>query len=277
MRQAPGLKSVALFVIALIGVKVPTGHLQQEVVGSNEINQAVLAAVTKLQAGAPDGGGYFAGVKAVPAESPIGIPLSLFGQPLLNPTRTSSYCSGASYAALVGALDILLVARSAELTPERLEAVRMQEPDGSRREDMVKLWGWWNADGPGTLYALAMYTSMGSRVGAMEAKAGDFCNIQWKKGNGHSVVFLSWETLPTGEPAMRYWSSQKGTNGMGEQTSPLASMFGVVFVRLTHPEGLFELDPSKKMEKAKIEFDSASIVAERLKRSGGQATKIGGR
>ena len=271
------MKSVALFVIALIGVKVPTGHFQQEVVGSNEINQAVLAAVTKLQAGAPDGGGYFAGVKAVPAESPIGIPLSLFGQPLLNPTRTSSYCSGASYAALVGALDILLVARSAELTPERLEAVRMQEPDGSRREDMVKLWGWWNADGPGTLYALAMYTSMGSRVGAMEAKAGDFCNIQWKKGNGHSVVFLSWETLPTGEPAMRYWSSQKGTNGMGEQTSPLASMFGVVFVRLTHPEGLFELDPSKKMEKAKIEFDSASIVAERLKRSGGQATKIGGR
>ena len=263
--------------LAILGIKVPTGYQQQESVGSNEINRAVLAAVNKLQAAAPDGGGYFTGVKAVPAESPIGIPLSLFGQPLLNPPRASSYCSGASYAALVGALDTLLATRSVELTPERLEAVRMQEPNGSRREDMVKLWGWWNADGPGCLYALAMYTHLGSRVGAMEAEAGDFCNIQWKKGNGHSVVFLGWEALATGEPAMRYWSSQKGTNGMGVQTSTLASMYGVVFVRLTHPEGLFELDPLKKMEKVKIEFDSASIVAERLKQRAGPATKTGGR
>ena len=149
----------------------------------------------------------------------------------------------------------------------------MQEPDGARREDMVKLWGWWNADGPGSLYALAMYTKMGERVGATDAEPGDFCNITWLKGAGHSVVFLGWDSTPEGEPTMRYWSSQKGTNGLGDQISPLASMSGMVFTRLTRPEGLFDFDPSRKMERVKIEYNSASIVAERLKRSGGLRTK----
>ncbi len=72
---------------------------------------------------------------------------------------------------------------------------------------------------------------------------------------------------------MRYWSSQKGTNGLGDQTSSLASMSGLIFTRLTHPERIFEFDPTKKMERIKIEYDSATVVAERLKQSGGLWTK----
>jgi hypothetical protein len=270
------MKWAALTLLTVVGVKLPTYHLQHERVfatGTNEINRAVLAAVDRIQATAPDGGGYFTGVKAVPAESPIGVPVSLFGQPLLSPPRCTSYCSGASYSALIGALDSLLAPRSSDLTTERQEAVRMQEPNGGRREDMVKLWGWWNADGPGSLYALAMYTQMGQRVGALDAEPGDFCNINWVKGPGHSVVFLGWDSTAEGEPTMRYWSSQKGTNGLGDQTSTLASMSGIVFTRLTRPEALFEFDPNKKMERLKIEYDSATIVAERLKRSGGLETR----
>jgi hypothetical protein len=267
----------ALSLLAVVGVKLPMYHLQHERVFADytsDINRAVLASVDKIQATAPDGGGYFIGVKAVPAESPIGVPICLFGQPLLNPPRGTSYCSGATYSALIGALDTLLFSRNAELSVDRQEAIRMQEPNGGRREDMVKLWGWWNADGPGSLYALALYTKMGERVGALEAEPGDFCNINWVKGPGHSVVFLGWDSTPEGEPTMRYWSSQKGTNGLGDQTSTLASMSGIVFTRLTHPERIFEFDPSKKMERLKIEYDSATIVAERLKRSGGLWTKI---
>ena len=266
----------ALSLLAILGVKLPTYHLQHERVfadGTSEINRAILAAVDKIQATAPDGGGYFIGVKAIPAESPIGVPVSLFGQTLLNPPRATSYCSGASYSAFVGALDTLLEPRSSELTADRQEAIRMQEVNGGRREDMVKLWGWWNADGPGSLYALAMYTKMGERVGALDAEPGDFCNINWVKGPGHSVVFLGWDTTPEGEPTMRYWSSQKGTNGLGDQTSTLASMSGIVFTRLTRPEAVFEFDPAKKMDRLKIEYDTATVVAERLKRSGGLWTK----
>ena len=273
------MTSLLLPLVMLAGTNLPSHNLlHEETFGkqTNEINRAVLGAIDRIQATAPEGGGYFASVKAMPSESPIGFGVTLFGVPLLAPSRTTSYCSGASYSALVGALDTILKERSAELTPERLEAVRMQEPDGSRREDLVKLWGWWNADGPGTLYALSKFTRMGSLMGALEVEPGDFCNINWGKGAGHSVIFLGWEPTGTGEPAMRYWSSQKGTNGLGDQTSLLSTMSGLVFIRLTHPEALFELDPARKMEKVKIEYDSALVVAERLKQRGGLGSKTGG-
>ena len=92
------MKLFTLWMVALVGVKLPTYHVQHERVFSEytgETNRAVLAAVDRIQAMSPEGGGYFTGVKAVPAESPIGFPVSLFGQPLLNPPGTSSYCSGA--------------------------------------------------------------------------------------------------------------------------------------------------------------------------------------
>jgi hypothetical protein len=260
-------------IVAWVGVKLPTYHLQHEQVFSqqtNEINQSVLAAVDKIQSTAPGGGGYFTGVKADPPESPIGTSLALFDKPLLNPPRTTSYCSGASYSAFISALDSLMAARQTELTEDRFEALRMQEPDGGRREDMVKLWGWWNADGPGSLYALAMFSKMGERVNPIDAEPGDFCNIDWVKGPGHSVVFLGWDLTPEGAPAMRYWSSQKGTNGLGDQTSSLSSMSGFVFTRLTRPENVLQFDPSKKMARVTIPYDSPSAVATQLKLSVGQ-------
>ena len=55
-----------------------TRHAELFSRGIDGFNLLVLAAVDKVQSTAPDGGGYFVGVKAKPAESPIGYPLRLF-------------------------------------------------------------------------------------------------------------------------------------------------------------------------------------------------------
>src|SRR5207253_9122527 len=130
-------------------------------------------------------------------ESPIGYPLALFGKPLLAPPRTTSYCSGSSYTAFIEALNLLYGKEGADdgaarLSPDRLEALRMQEPDGGRREDGVKFWGHWNDDGPGCHYALVQYAHMAQEIDPKRARPGDFMNINWKSGLGHSTVFLGY-------------------------------------------------------------------------------------
>ncbi len=218
-------------------------------------NQSVLKAVDKVQATAMDGGGYFADPKAVPAESPIGYALALFGKPLLIPPRTTSYCSGSSYTVLIEALNFIYPSQPSPLSRERLEAMRMQEPDGGRRDDFVKVFGTWNADGPGCEYALVQYTGMGERVDPKDAKPGDFMNISWKNGLGHSVVFLGWTTDSRQRKCVLFWSSQKGTNGFGDEMSPLSRIQSVVDVRLTHPEKLFTFDPVSPEIKRNVEGD----------------------
>ena len=170
-----------------------TRHLELLGRGLPRVNREVLAAVDRVQATAMDGGGYFIGVKAVPAECPIGYPLRLKGAPILAPTRTTSYCSGSSYSAFIEAMDRLL---KRPLDPARLELMRMQEPDGGRREDEVKAWGWWNADGFGCDFALVQYLGVGERIKVAEARPGDFMNVSWASGLGHSVVFLGWAKEP---------------------------------------------------------------------------------
>ena len=261
---------------------LPTYHQQHfEVFGevAPAYNQAILKGVDEIQSKVPTGGGYFIGVKAVPAECPIGIPLQLLGNPLLTPTRPTSYCSGASYSAFIASLNQILSASTKSLTPEQFEATRMQEPDGGRREDMVKLWGWWNADGPGSFYALTQYTKMGKRVAVGDAVSGDFCNINWVKGPGHSVVFLGWENTVDGQPGMRFWSSQKSTDGLGDLVVPVTSISGVVFTRLTDPEAIYEMNPSFQMERAKVEYDSVTpgFVATRIRERVGPLATILGR
>ncbi len=253
-------------------VDVPTyhiSHLRRFGFGVPEPNRAVLHGVDIVQSREPEGGGYFIGVKADPPESPIGYRVTFLDRPLLNPPRCTSYCSGASYAAFMTALDLLLGESGEKISDEVIEATRMQEPDGGRREDTVKLFGWWNADGPGSFYALCGFSQMGVRVSPKDALPGDFCNINWVKGPGHSVVFLGWEKTPEGEPGMRFWSSQVSTNGLGDKMVPLSSISGFVFTRLTAPGKLAMLDPALKMERMKVTYD----VPERPAPSAGPATK----
>ena len=124
-------------------------------------NLKVLEAVDSVQSHALDGGGYFIGVDSTPAESPIGYNLKLFGSSLIDPPRTTSYCSGSSYTAFITALDFILPNGKKKLSKERLEALRMQEPNGGRRDDWIKYWGIWNADGFGSQFALVQYSPNG--------------------------------------------------------------------------------------------------------------------
>lgn len=232
-------------VLALMGTPLPAHHLQHDAIfgpGQLPINRAVLRAVDRVQAHAMDGGGYFIGVHAQPAETPVGYPLSLGGKPLIKPPRTTSYCSGSSYTAFIEALNELLGPRLEKLDAERLEALRMQEPDGGRREDGVKAWGWWNADGWGDEFALIQYLGMGRRIRPADALPGDFMNISWKSGLGHSTVFLRWT-----RDGVRYWSSQKGTNGYGDQESAKSKIESVVVVRLTNLDGLYTFNPKARV------------------------------
>jgi len=213
-------------------------------------NYAVIEAIDKVQATAMDGGGYFTGIKAKPTESPIGYELKLFGGSLLDPPRTTSYCSGSSYTAFIEALNRIDPRGASRLSPERFEAMRMQEPDGGRREDTVKYWGKWNDDGYGSQYALVQYSGMGVEVLPRQARPGDFMNISWKKGGGHSVVFLGWLVNDKGEKGLVYWSSQRGTNGLGDAVlSSIERIRNVKIVRLTRPENLYTLDVDQPVKR----------------------------
>ncbi len=232
-----------------------TAHFETYGKDAPGYNGFVLKAVDKVQATAMDGGGYFANVHAVPAESPVGYPLALLGTQLLQPPRTTSYCSGSSYTVFIESLNMMLSGQESKLTEDRAEAMRMQENDGGRRDDFVKVWGTWNADGPGCQFALVQYTGQGERVLPRDARPGDFMNISWKSGLGHSVVFLGWTVDAKGRKSVLFWSSQKGTHGFGDQVSPLSSVQSVVDVRLTHPERLFTFDPAQPRIDTKIVGD----------------------
>jgi hypothetical protein len=202
-------------------------------------NLAVLKAIDIVQAHAMDGGGYFTGMKAKPTESPIGYEVKLFDKPLLDPPRTTSYCSGSTYGVLIETLNLIFPDGGSKISPDRYESLRIQEPDGSRREDQIKFWGKWNDDGWGTQYALVQYSGMGDEILPEHARPGDFANIAWTSGLGHSVVFLGWFKKDS-QLGMVFWSSQKSTNGYGDVVMcPLSNVKSVKIVRLAHPEKVF--------------------------------------
>lgn len=218
-------------------------HFRQYESKATGFNRLVLRGIDLVQGQNYNGGGYFIGVKADPPESPICYPLQLGGNPLLAPARDTSYCSGASYAAFIEALGLHLHLNPRNLTSAQVEALRLQEPDGGRREDKMKAWGWWNADGFGSHYSLVQLMKAGVRVKPGEAMPGDFMNISWRGGPGHSVVFLEWMKNADGVNGLVYWSSQKGTNGLGDQWVPLSRIDQVCIVRCTIPENAFNFDP----------------------------------
>jgi len=205
-------------------------------------NLLILKAVDIVQSHAMDGGGYFTGIKAKPTESPIGYEVKLFDKSLLDPPRTTSYCSGSTYGVLIETLNLIFPDGGSKISRDRYESLRMQETDGSRREDQVKFWGKWNDDGWGTQYALVQYSGMGEEVTPERARPGDFANIAWTSGVGHSVVFLGW-FKKNDQLGMVFWSSQKSTNGFGDVVMcPLSKVKSVKIVRLIHPEKVFTFD-----------------------------------
>jgi hypothetical protein len=211
-------------------------------------NTYILKAIDSVQFTAMDGGGYFIGITADPPESPIGYNLSLFNKQLLKAPRTTSYCSGSSYSAFIESLNLIYRNKPQALSEDRFESLRVQELDGGRREDGVKFWGKWNDDGYGNHFALVQYSNMGKKIKPINARPGDFLNISWKKGGGHSVIFLGWYINEEYEKCVVYWSSQTRTNGLGDEVMPISKIREVMFVRLTSPEKLFTFNVEKQVD-----------------------------
>ncbi len=65
---------------------------------------------------------------------------------------------------------------------------------------------------------------LGKQVPLEEARPGDFCQLWRHSGSGHSVIVLDVAKDPDGAPAsIRYWSTQKTTNGIGENRETFSS------------------------------------------------------
>jgi hypothetical protein len=216
---------------------------------TNGYNLKILEAIDIVQATAFNGGGYFASIKAIPPESPIGYKLKLFDKVLFNPQRETSYCSGSTYAAFIEGLNLLYKDKNVSLDYPQFEALCMQEPDGGRREDTVKFWGKWNDDGYGNHFALVQYSNMGKRIKPINARPGDFMNISWTNGGGHSVIFLGWYQDNQGQKKVLYWSSQTRTNGLGDEVVELSKIREVMVVRLANPDNVFSFDVQASVDR----------------------------
>ena len=96
---------------------------------------------------------------------------------------------------------------------------------------------------------MVQYSGMGEEVTPERARPGDFANIAWTSGLGHSVVFLGW-FKKNDELGMVFWSSQKSTNGFSDVVMcPLSRVKSVKIVRLTHPERVFTFDVQKTVNR----------------------------
>ena len=238
------LSVMGYFLLTGEAAALPTQHTRHFAMFASQVpefNANILRGVDAVQANAPDGGGYFIGIHANPPESPVGYALSLSDNALLAPPRGTSYCSGSSYSAFVEGLNLFFAKHQLKVSAAQAEQLRMQEQDGGRREDGVKFWGWWNADGYGNQFAIVQYAKAGHQVFAADALPGDLLNISWKSGLGHSTVFLGFQRTSDNQPGIRFWSSQKSTNGFGDMVAPIAKIKEYLFVRVSEPSNVLRI------------------------------------
>lgn len=98
-------------------------------------------------------------------------------------------------------------------------------------DDLLKFRGlWFGNDGNRKMIPHALEEfKIGHAVERLEdALPGDFVQLWRKSGSGHSVVFLGWTKDPAGKiSGIRYWSSQKATNGIGEREEAFGGEAGV--------------------------------------------------
>ncbi len=56
---------------------------------------------------------------------------------------------------------------------------------------------------------------LGTAVALEDARAGDFVQFWRHSGSGHQAIFLEWVRESGAIVGLKYWSSQKSTNGIG--------------------------------------------------------------
>lgn len=88
---------------------------------------------------------------------------------------------------------------------------------------------WFGSDGNRkTLLNATLVNGMGKEIAMADAKPGDFVQLWRFSGSGHSVIFVDWERNANNEIiGLKYWSTQKSTNGIGYKTEYFTGTSGI--------------------------------------------------
>jgi len=163
------------------------------------------ASVADIAHSYPDGGGY--------EWKGTGAPEAIrFGATTILEKGKSTYCSGFTFAVAMKA-----ATERGLLKGKTAEQVRTFQKDwyGSTRESGETQ----------CAYALEKL-GIGKEVRVADAREGDFLQLWRRNKSGHSVVFLDWVTeggMPIG---VKYRSSQKSTDGIGDRVEYFAGTPG---------------------------------------------------
>lgn len=137
--------------------------------------------------------------------------------------KKRTYCCGLT-------LEAFLVTYKKWLEPRGGDKASVVSPDDWAT--FQRLWFVEKTNGPGPSAACERY-KLGKLITADEALPGDFVQL-WrtpkagKAPTGHSVIFLAWEKDASGKKtALKYWSTQPGTNGISERTESIGPDGGI--------------------------------------------------
>lgn len=188
-------------------------------------NTLVLASVDSM----PVGKGYAATQKDVDR---LAANVALIGHRFAQDLKKigPTFCSGATYLVFLRTIDRLGL--TASLSPKDLSLLAdLDAPDGE------KVFGRWNANGPGTA-KLFRDLGCGANFTSFEhARPGDFLKLWWTneiggRERGHLVVYLGHN-----DQSLRFWSANE-PNGYGRKSVPRSKIKHHLFSRLTQPSRL---------------------------------------
>lgn len=191
------------------------------------LNSYVLAAIKTM----PDGGGYDSSQAAVDRlAASVKVEDGGIHQDLT--IAKASFCSGATYMVFLRVVEMLRKNGSLKLSPQAVELLaELGVKDGER------VFGRWNANGPGTAKLFAELGCGQNFTSYEEARPGDFMKIWWTdeiggRERGHLVVYLG-----SDKSKVRFWSSNQ-PGGYGIRTVERDTILRVIFSRLERVDRL---------------------------------------
>lgn len=164
--------------------------------------------------------------------------------------KKQTFCCGLT-------LEVFLVTYKKWLEPRGGDKASAVSPDDW--QTFQRLWFVEKSNGPGPSAACERF-KIGKLITADEALPGDFVQLwrtpkEGKAPTGHSVIFLAWEKNSDGKKTgLKYWSTQPGTNGIGERIEPIGPDGGIAmenthFCRIEPKTKQMLMDESKTQTK----------------------------
>ncbi len=212
-------------------------------------NRAVLASIKEL----PEGGGYST---RPAASSYLKSAIELIAAGYRPPTPGNTFCSSATYMALLSSLKKMEMGGHIRISPDCWSSLKTTPlPDGHGP------WGLWNSNGPGAA-GLLQASRLGWSFTEIEmALPGDFLKFFWtpaigKRERGHLVVFLGMGER-TGRRFIKYWSANR-PEGMGVKEAWIDEIHNPIFSRLS-PDDFWGIPPASFQDKTLVEMKTKNF------------------